>query len=292
MDLKNAQKVIGGMLVIVIIFYLIYLRFRCKVSEAQELPVYFEYQALNFNSKKREMLLELETVNEHEYQPLITKKPKEDHTTLFELNGVNSVLFVIYKKVNFPRRSSTRCMLIADNGLSYPRTSIEKTIECACTEIIHGEVWMCGGHVDVISSTTNDYSDTSSKGLLIYNPQRDEWRSGPDMTESRIGAVSGVFGGSMVIVGGHGYLPGHYTATDLLSGERFCHETRAWKPISDVPYNINGATACVLNDRLFVIGDRRSKKLLIWNKTTDTWTEGAFMHTTRYGGVCVVETAR
>tara|TARA_X000000950_G_scaffold262689_1_gene334219 strand:- start:710 stop:1456 length:747 start_codon:yes stop_codon:yes gene_type:complete len=147
---------------------------------------------------------------------------------------------------------------------------------------------MCGGHVDVISSTTNDYSDTSSKGLLIYNPQRDEWRSGPDMTESRIGAVSGVFGGSMVIVGGHGYLPGHYTATDLLSGERFCHETRAWKPISDVPYNINGATACVLNDRLFVIGGIRSKKLLIWNKTTDTWTEGASMHTTRYGGVCVV----
>ena len=69
------------------------------------------------------MLLELETVNEHEHQPLITKKPKDDHTTLFELNGVNSVLFVIYKKVNFPRRSSTRrCLLqIMDFRILVPR---------------------------------------------------------------------------------------------------------------------------------------------------------------------------
>ena len=143
----------------------------------------------------------------------------------------------------------------------------------ACSAIIDDEMWVMGGW------TENRYLDA----VEVYSPKTNSWRSCTPMNKRRYGAVAGVVGGLLVVAGGFDG-NGPLASVEAYTGT-------GWITLPEMPDQIVLAMACVLNERLFVMGGYRKKSVLVLETTEKnglSWTARADLPTNRDRAASVV----
>ena len=144
----------------------------------------------------------------------------------------------------------------------------------ACSAVIENELVVCGG-VD----GGNQFLAT----VEAYNPQTNQWRSLPNMSHARSAACCGVVGGSLICAGGRGE-----GGQPLSSAEAYSPAT-GWTPLPPMPHPATCATACVLNDKLFIAGAGDDwNKMLMWDPAENSWTVKADLPAGRWGAASAV----
>lgn len=93
--------------------------------------------------------------------------------------------------------------------------------------------------------------------IQIYNPVKDEWRTGPEIPADRLRGASGVFEyrNKIYLVCGiqDGHWDGHVTWFD-----EFDPKTNTWTKLPDAPRARDHFQVTVVDDKLYVAGGRRS----------------------------------
>lgn len=93
--------------------------------------------------------------------------------------------------------------------------------------------------------------------IYIYNPEKDEWRKGPELPENRRRGAAGAFThhGKIYLVGGitDGHWDGHVAWFD-----EYDPEQNTWKQLPDAPRSRDHTQVAVINNKLYVAGGRRS----------------------------------
>jgi hypothetical protein len=136
------------------------------------------------------------------------------------------------------------------------------------------EMWAMGGReraaetdVDLDGENLGLDEEIHGENLLntveIYSPKTNAWRSGVMMRNIRDGAVAGVVSGYPVVAGG---FDGNVR---LSSAEAF--DGAAWCDIPPMPFRTLFATACVLDEKMYVIGGVQRSQLQVLEKTEDGW---------------------
>ena len=153
----------------------------------------------------------------------------------------------------------------------------------ACSVVIDNEMWVMGG--------VNDGRDLVAT-VEVYSPKTNSWRSCTPMSQRRYNAVAGVVGGRLVVTGGSGFVrnaAGRETMAALTSAEAFTGTE--WTPLPPMPCTADGATACVLKGRLYVMGGSGSCKLQVLEMTEEdglSWTRKADLPAPRHGAASVL----
>ena len=153
----------------------------------------------------------------------------------------------------------------------------------ACSVIIDNEMWVMGG----LDSRGNAVATVE-----VYSPKTNSWRSCTPMSQRRYNAVAGVVGGRLVVTGGSGFVrnaAGRETMAALTSAEAFTGTE--WTPLPPMPCTADGATACVLKGRLYVMGGSGSCKLQVLEMTEEdglSWTRKADLPAPRHGAASVL----
>ena len=93
--------------------------------------------------------------------------------------------------------------------------------------------------------------------VYIYNPDRDEWRKGPEIPENRRRGAAGavVHNNKIYLMGGiqDGHWDGHVAWLD-----EFSPESGTWRSLPDAPRARDHISVAVLDNKLYVAGGRRS----------------------------------
>ena len=100
-----------------------------------------------------------------------------------------------------------------------------------------------------------------------YNPRTNTWRSCLPLSQRRCCAVTGVVGGRLVVAGG-------YVGSGFLTSAEAYNPT-GWTTLPPLPHATYGATACVLNGRLYVMGGFLCDKLQVLEMSEEnefSWT--------------------
>ena len=136
-----------------------------------------------------------------------------------------------------PAKDATpaECWLLL-NGQWRPIPPMSCPRHCACSVVIDDEMWVMGGVDDGYNALAT---------VEIYSPTTNAWRSGTPMSQRRADAVAGVVGGRLVVVGGT--CDGPLRSAEVYTGS-------GWAPAPCMPHKVSLCTACVLNERLYVIG--------------------------------------
>ena len=149
--------------------------------------------------------------------------------------------------------------------------------ERACSVIIDNEMWVMGG----------DDGERALATVEVYSPKTNSWRSCTPMSQRRQGAVAGVVGGRLVVAGG--FCDGE----NLTSAEAYTGT--GWTPLPPMPHDAEGATACVLNRRLHMMGGWNSNRLQVLEMTEEnglSWSCKANLPANRHGAASVVHNGR
>ena len=153
----------------------------------------------------------------------------------------------------------------------------------ASSVIIDNEMWVMGGVDD---------DEHTLATVEVYSPKTNSWRSCTPMSQRRYNAVAGVVGGRLVVTGGSGFVrnaAGRETMAALTSAEAFTGTE--WTPLPPMPCTADGATACVLKGRLYVMGGSGSCKLQVLEMTEEdglSWTRKADLPAPRHGAASVL----
>ena len=120
------------------------------------------------------------------------------------------------------------------------------------------EVWLLGGK----SGSVHTLGE-----VVAYSPRLDAWRAGPPLLGRRTSAVAGACGGALVVAGG-------WTRRDgrLATAEAYRPARGAWVSLPDLPHAAYMATACVLDDRLYVAGGEGCAQLQVWDPKRAAWS--------------------
>ena len=155
--------------------------------------------------------------------------------------------------------------------------------EQACCAIIidedgRPEMWVMGGCESSNFTQGFTYKVRAVTCVEAYKPSSNHWRTCAPMRYARTGAVAGVIHGRLVVAGGIDSGINCY-APDLdrfvgYSVELYQKDQESWDLISSMPAAAVGATACVYDDRLYVMGGFNSNKLQVLEMSGDafTWT--------------------
>lgn len=113
------------------------------------------------------------------------------------------------------------------------------------------EVWVLGAF-------TGGYPhETPIPNIYIFNPDKNEWRVGPEIPADRRRGAAGVFvyKDKIYIVCGiqDGHWDGHVAWMD-----EYDPKSKQWKKLSDAPHVRDHVQAVVVDDKIYVAGGRRS----------------------------------
>ena len=172
----------------------------------------------------------------------------------------------------FKLGASAYCWMFEDEqwrpcaSMKHPRTNFSSVV-------LKGELYVFGGW----------YDGTITSECEVYSPKSDSWRTFPALNNERLSFVCGVVRGSVIVAGG-------WTPRDdigiLRSAEVYCPQTNRWNLIAPLIHAASGATACVLNGCLFVVGGNHLDSLQMWDTTK--WTLKARMPSSRSAAASVV----
>jgi N-acetylneuraminic acid mutarotase len=158
------------------------------------------------------------------------------------------------------------------------------------------EVWVLGAF-------TGGYPhETPIPNIYIFNPEKNEWRVGPEIPADRRRGAAGVFvyKDKIYIVCGiqDGHWDGHVAWVD-----EFNPKTNEWKKLPDAPHVRDHVQAVVVDDKIYVAGGRRSTARIgqvlnttetavdVYDLKTGKWTtlpESSNLPTMRAGNATVV----
>jgi Kelch motif len=110
----------------------------------------------------------------------------------------------------------------------------------------------------ILGAFTGGYPHEQPIGhAWIFNPEKNEWRKGPEVPEARRRGAAGVvvYKNKIYLISGitDGHWDGHVPWFDV-----YDPKTGRWKQLPDVPHPRDHFQAAVLNDKLYVVGGRRS----------------------------------
>lgn len=113
------------------------------------------------------------------------------------------------------------------------------------------EVWVLGAF-------TGGYPhETPIPNIYIFNPDKNEWRVGPEIPADRRRGAAGVFvyRDKIYVVCGiqDGHWDGHVSWLD-----EYDPKTNQWKKLPDAPHVRDHVQAVVIDDKIYVAGGRRS----------------------------------
>jgi len=111
--------------------------------------------------------------------------------------------------------------------------------------------------------------------LEVYDPAFDSWNSLASMDEGRNNATVAAFNGQLFVFGGD--YGGLATSTVFVYTPEEGGEGTWTTSSTSTPVPINGASAAVLNDEIYLVGGTNSPALHIYDPPTDTWRTGAPM---------------
>ncbi len=125
-------------------------------------------------------------------------------------------------------------------------------------EMSHFQAVSYKGEVYVVGAFTGGYPhETPIPSMYIYNPERDEWRKGPDLPADRLRGASGafVYNDKIYIVCGiqDGHWDGHVTWFD-----EYDPKTNTWRKLPDAPRARDHVSVAMVGDKLYVAGGRLS----------------------------------
>ena len=158
------------------------------------------------------------------------------------------------------------------------------------------EVWVLGAF-------TGGYPhETPIPNIYIFNPEKNEWRVGPEIPADRRRGAAGVFvyKDKIYIVCGiqDGHWDGHVAWMD-----EYDPKSKQWKKLPDAPHVRDHVQAVVLDDKIYVAGGRRSTARIgqvlntteaavdIYDFKSGKWStlpEGSNLPTLRAGNATVV----
>lgn len=158
------------------------------------------------------------------------------------------------------------------------------------------EVWVLGAF-------TGGYPhETPIPNIYIFNPQKNEWRVGPQIPAERQRGAAGVFvhRDKIYVVCGiqDGHWDGHVAWLDEYDPAK-----NTWKKLADAPHVRDHVQAVVINNKIYVAGGRRSTAKIgqvltlteeavdIYDFKTNAWTtlpQASSLPTLRAGNASVV----
>lgn len=123
----------------------------------------------------------------------------------------------------------------------HARTSIRTARARAAVTSARGNIYVIGGEMN----------RTPSNEVLIYDPQRDDWRETTPKPTPVMNTGAAVIGNLL-------YVPGGTTADSLVTDrvEALDLTTSEWRVLPSLPQPIAGHAVVAYDDRLFVIGGR------------------------------------
>lgn len=126
-----------------------------------------------------------------------------------------------------------------------------------------GEIWLGGAMVG------NYPNETAHEHIMIYSPEKDEWREGPKIDRPRGAGGFVLHEGMMYLVCGitNGHVGGHVAWCDRLDPE-----TGKWTRLADAPFPRDHFKAAVIDGKIWNAGGRRSQAHS---------KEGVFAHTVK-----------
>lgn len=158
------------------------------------------------------------------------------------------------------------------------------------------EVWVLGAF-------TGGYPhETPIPHVYIFNPEKNEWRVGPEIPADRRRGAAGVFVHKNKIYMVCGIQDGHWDGHVAWLDE-YDPKTNTWKKLADAPHVRDHVQAVVINDKIYVAGGRRSTAKIgqvlnltegavdIYDFKTGQWNtlpESANLPTLRAGNASVV----
>ncbi len=132
-------------------------------------------------------------------------------------------------------------------------------------EIHHFQAVVYGGEIYVLGALTGPYPhETPIPHVYIYNPEKDEWRKGPEIPRKRGSAGVFVYKDKIYMVCGiqDGHWDGHVAWFD-----EFNPKTGEWKVLPDAPQARDHINVVMVKDKLVVAAGRRSSAVI--NKVLD-----------------------
>lgn len=170
-------------------------------------------------------------------------------------------------------------------------------------EMHHFQAVTFNNEVWVLGAFTGRYPhETPIPNIYIFNPEKNEWRKGPEIPSERRRGAAGVFvyKNKIYIVCGiqDGHWDGHVGWMD-----EYDPKTNQWRRLPDAPHVRDHVQAVVVDDKVYVAGGRRStariKQVLnlteaavdVYDFKTNAWTtlpESKNLPTQRAGNASVV----
>lgn len=170
-------------------------------------------------------------------------------------------------------------------------------------EMHHFQAITYNDEVWVLGAFTGGYPhETPIPNIHIFNPDKNEWRVGPEIPADRRRGAAGVFvyKNKIYIVNGiqDGHWDGHVAWLD-----EYDPKTNTWKKLADAPHVRDHVQAVVIDDKIYVAGGRRSTAKIgqvlnlteeavdVYDFKTGKWStlpESANLPTQRAGNASVV----
>ncbi|MGR3810539.1 Kelch repeat-containing protein [Jiulongibacter sp. NS-SX5] len=123
-------------------------------------------------------------------------------------------------------------------------------------EIHHFQAVVYDGEIYVLGALTGPFPhETPIPNILIYNPENDEWREGPEIPRKRGSAGCFVYNDKIYMVCGiiDGHWDGHVSWFD-----EFDPKTGEWRVLTDAPRPRDHINVVMIDDQLVVAAGRNS----------------------------------
>lgn len=170
-------------------------------------------------------------------------------------------------------------------------------------EMHHFQAVTFNDEVWVLGAFTGGYPhETPIPNIYIFNPEKNEWRKGPEIPADRRRGAAGVFVYKNKIYVVNGIQDGHWDGHVAWLDE-YDPKTNKWKRLADAPHVRDHVQAVVIGDKIYVAGGRRSTAKIgqvlnlteaavdVYDFKTGEWTtlpESGNLPTLRAGNASVV----
>ncbi|WP_229796712.1 Kelch repeat-containing protein [Algibacter mikhailovii] len=169
-------------------------------------------------------------------------------------------------------------------------------------EIHHFQAVAYKGQIYMFGAMTGKYPyETPLPNILIYNPKKDIWRTGPEIPEGRRRGSAGVVIQNKKAYIVSGIVDGH-NSTHVPWVDSYDFETGNWEVLADAPRPRDHFHAAIKNGKIYAVGGRNSSfatkqtfeltipEVDVYNINTNSWTtlpKSQNLNVQRAGTSCV-----
>lgn len=164
------------------------------------------------------------------------------------------------------------------------KTKTWTTLKESPIEMHHFQAITYNNEVWVLGAFTGGYPhETPIPNIYIFNPDKNEWRVGPEIPTERRRGAAGVLVHRNKIYMVCGIQDGHWDGHVAWLDE-YDPKTNSWRKLADAPHARDHVQAVVVDDKIYVAGGRRStarinqvlnlteKAVDVYDFKTNTWS--------------------